>query len=116
MNTLGIPRYKEVNPGLLTLMTFPFLFGVMFGDIGHGLILFSFGLYLILMKKDLAKEGGSFKDLLSVRYLFTFMGFFAFYCGLIYNDFISFSINIFGSCFEESGGKLRDCSLVIPKY
>ena len=46
MNTLGIPRYKEVNPGLFTLMTFPFLFGVMFGDIGHGSVLFMLGLYL----------------------------------------------------------------------
>ena len=32
----GTARYKEINPTVLTIVTFPFLFGVMFGDIGHG--------------------------------------------------------------------------------
>jgi V-type H+-transporting ATPase subunit a len=36
VDTYGVPRYKEVNPGLFTLISFPFLFGVMYGDIGHG--------------------------------------------------------------------------------
>ena len=40
MNTYGIPRYGEINPGLSTVMTFPFLVGVMFGDIGHGYDIF----------------------------------------------------------------------------
>lgn len=36
----GVPSYKEVNPALLTTVTFPFLYGMMFGDIGHGFVLF----------------------------------------------------------------------------
>jgi V-type H+-transporting ATPase subunit a len=43
VNTYGVPRYGEVNPGLFTITTFPFLFGVMFGDIGHGFLLFVLG-------------------------------------------------------------------------
>ncbi len=31
VDTYGVPRYKEVNPGLFTLISFPFLFGVMYG-------------------------------------------------------------------------------------
>ena len=39
VNTYGVPRYKEINPALFTAATFPFMFGVMYGDIGHGSIL-----------------------------------------------------------------------------
>lgn len=45
-NTYGVPSYKEANPSLLGIITFPFLFGVMFGDIGHGFMLFLFGAFL----------------------------------------------------------------------
>ncbi len=31
VDTYGVPRYKEVNPGLFTIISFPFLFGIMYG-------------------------------------------------------------------------------------
>ena len=40
VNTYGTPSFKEANPTVFTIITFPFLFGVMFGDIAHGTILF----------------------------------------------------------------------------
>ena len=46
MDTYGVPRYGEINPGLFTITTFPFLFGVMFGDILHGTLLFLFGNFI----------------------------------------------------------------------
>ena len=43
-----------------TIITFPFLFAVMFGDAGHGLIMALFALCLIIFEKKLAnfKRGG----------------------------------------------------------
>lgn len=43
VETYAVPTFGEINPGLFTIATFPFLFGVMFGDFGHGLCFFIFG-------------------------------------------------------------------------
>jgi len=43
-----VPKYKEINPSLFSCVTFPFLFGLMFGDICHGTLLFIIGCLLCL--------------------------------------------------------------------
>lgn len=58
------------------------------------------GLYLIWRKDTISASDSSLKSLLPAKYLLTLMGFFAFYCGLIYNDFMSISPNLFGSCYK----------------
>ena len=68
----------------------------MFGDIAHGTILFFFGIYLVFTTSN---NNVAIKVLHPHRYLITLMGFFATYCGFIYNDFMSLPLNLFGSCF-----------------
>jgi len=99
VNTYGIPRYREANPALFTAATFPFLFGVMYGDIGHGLFLFCAGLYLLWNeeKNDKAKLDEMTGGLHAGRYMIVMMGFFAVYAGLVYNDCFSLGLNLFGS-------------------
>ena len=86
-----MPTYKEGNPIIVSFVTFPFLFGMMFGDMGHGSILCYVGLYLVL-KGD--NEGVG-----QMRYLFFLMGLFAVYCGLVYNEFFALPLDLFSSCY-----------------
>jgi V-type H+-transporting ATPase subunit a len=55
MDSYGIAAYQEVNPGLFAIITFPFLFAVMFGDIGHGTIILVAAIFMILRERKLAK-------------------------------------------------------------
>jgi V-type H+-transporting ATPase subunit a len=57
VNTYGVPNYQEVNPALFTAATFPFLFGIMFGDVGHGLLLTFAAAYLCLKSEELQTSG-----------------------------------------------------------
>ena len=98
VDTYGIPRYREVNPGYFTIITFPFLFAVMFGDIGHGSVLFIFALYLCIFNKSIMKSKSIVSAMVPHRYFFVLMGFFALYCGLLYNDFLSIPV-YFKSCY-----------------
>ena len=100
VDTYGIPHYREINPGYFTIITFPFLFGVMFGDIGHGLVVFIFGIVLCLNSKSLSKS--ILKMLIEYRYFVLLLGFFSVFCGLLYNDFLSIPI-YFKSCYPRSG-------------
>lgn len=43
VNTYARPRYEEIDPTILIAVTFPLLYGAMFGDVGHGLVLAAFG-------------------------------------------------------------------------
>lgn len=56
VDSYGVARYREVNPAVLTIMTFPFLFSVMFGDVGHAILMCAFAGFLCIKEKQLAKQ------------------------------------------------------------
>ncbi|KAI8370412.1 V-type ATPase, V0 complex, 116kDa subunit family [Radiomyces spectabilis] len=101
IDAYGIARYQEVNPGLFTVISFPFLFAVMFGDIGHGLLMLCFASYLVLNEKQLASNNGEiFKMFFAGRYMMLMMAIFSIFTGAIYNDIFSLSLNLFKSGFD----------------
>jgi V/A-type H+-transporting ATPase subunit I len=44
--TQGLPNYGEVDPTPIIAYVWPVFYGLMFGDLGHGLLLFGLGMFL----------------------------------------------------------------------
>ena len=103
VNTYGVPRYREINPAIFNIVFFPFLFGVMFGDIGHGLIIFLFAMYLVYYNEDINKKEGKspLKLLTKFRYFLLLLSVCSIYCGLLYNEFMSVPLSMHDTCYER---------------
>ncbi|CAD7941087.1 unnamed protein product [Amoebophrya sp. A120] len=113
VNTYGVPRYQEMTPVLFSAVTFPFLFGVMFGDIGHGLMLFAIGIG-ITQHEHLIKF--QYPAIWDFRYMLVMMGFFAVYAGLLYNDFFSLGVNLLGSRWRNPGHESDRTQYWVPNF
>ncbi|KAK6293171.1 hypothetical protein J4Q44_G00366720 [Coregonus suidteri] len=101
VDAYGVGNYQEINPAPYTMVTFPFLFAVMFGDCGHGLVMTLLALWLILHQEHFRKLKNELIDMLvGGRYIIFLMGLFSIYTGLIYNDCFSKSFNLFGSSWS----------------
>nr|XP_061808044.1 V-type proton ATPase 116 kDa subunit a 1-like isoform X19 [Nerophis lumbriciformis] len=100
VDAYGIGNYREINPAQYTIITFPFLFAVMFGDMGHGLLMTCAALYLVIRESRLLAQktdNEMFNMVFAGRYIILLMGIFSVYTGIIYNDCFSKSLNMFGS-------------------
>ena len=64
----GVPNYKEKDPTFLFAVTYMFLFGAMFGDVGQGLVFFMAG--FLIKNKDF---GGLLKRLGIASTIFGFL-------------------------------------------
>ncbi|XP_041923507.1 V-type proton ATPase 116 kDa subunit a1 [Alosa sapidissima] len=101
IDAYGVADYQEINPAPYTIVTFPFLFAIMFGDCGHGLVMSLLAVWVIYQEEHFRHLKNELIDVLvGGRYILLLMGLFSIYTGLIYNDCFSKSFNIFGSSWS----------------
>ncbi|KAM7475053.1 hypothetical protein LguiB_022296 [Lonicera macranthoides] len=110
-----VAKYQEANPGVFTVVTFPFLFAVMFGDWGHGICLLLATLYFIIREKKLSSQklGDITEMTFGGRYVILMMALFSIYTGLIYNEFFSVPFELFApSAYTCRDPACRDATTV----
>lgn len=59
IDAYGIPRYGTIDPTIFVAISFLIMFGAMFGDLGHGLVLSAVSLFLWRSKKEKVKQAGT---------------------------------------------------------
>lgn len=115
IDSYGVAKYQEANPTVFTVVTFPFLFAVMFGDWGHGICLLLAALYFIIREKKLSSQ--KLDDITAMtfggRYVIFMMSLFSIYTGLIYNEFFSVPFELFGpSAYVCRDDSCRDSTTI----
>uniref|UniRef100_A0A4W4EBG6 V-type proton ATPase subunit a n=1 Tax=Electrophorus electricus TaxID=8005 RepID=A0A4W4EBG6_ELEEL len=105
VDAYGIGSYREINPAPYNIITFPFLFAIMFGDMGHGLLLTCAALVMVLRERRFIAQKADTEIVnmvFSGRYILLLMGLFSIYTGMIYNECFSKPLNVFGSSWSVS--------------
>ncbi len=91
----GVPAYSEIDPTPFLAITFPLLFGLMFGDIGHGIILIISGLIGAIVYRN--KKS---RDFLNFCWIILYCGIGSILAGILYGEFFGMhNIELFGTVF-----------------
>lgn len=95
----NVPTYGEINPAVFSIVTFPFLFAMMYGDYGHGAFYLFLGAVMCILAPRFEGQP-QYEFAFKLRYMVIMMGFFSCYNGLLYNEFFAMPNDWFGSCYK----------------
>ena len=85
----GYPSSGDINPVIILAFTFPILFGIMFADVGQGLLFVAIGILLTLAKRKVRmdKVGDIIKYLFIGSEMFILLGISATFFGFVFGEF-----------------------------
>lgn len=113
VESYGVAQYKEVNPAPFAVITFPFLFAVMFGDVGHGMLMFAFATWVVLNERRMVRR--SLNEFMQTcydgRYMLLLMGLFSIFTGFVYNEFFAIPLDLFGTRWEYTNSSIMACGI-----
>ncbi len=97
IDNFGIPSYGETNPLPFMILTFPLIFGLMFGDVGEGSLFLLFGIFLLYVKRTKAVMSGIRQIFVNGAELIVMLGISAIIFGFVFGDFFGFDMyKLFG--------------------
>lgn len=76
---------------------------MMFGDMGHGLLMFIFVTWLFSLSRARVEELG-LGIVYKCRYILIMMAFFSIYFGLLYNEYFAIPVPFTSSCYSSETG------------
>ena len=106
VDNFGIPSYSETNPTPFMILTFPLIYGLMFGDIGEGLLFLAFGFFLLYVKRRKIKVFEIGQIFVNGAELVIMLGIGATIFGFVFGDFFGFDPPIPGyhAIFSPTAG------------
>lgn len=106
VNTYARPNYGEIDPTFLIAITFPLLYGTMFGDVGQGLVIMLVGLLLASRRVKALRGFSALGGLLAA------CGFMATVFGFLYGSFFGFEGNPIHALWLEPMHNIMDILMV----
>ena len=114
----GVPNYNEINAGAFYQM-YPFLFGIMFGDMGHSIFYLLATLCCFIAVKKAKQSGSNLGGMLDMidrfKWFLLFASISAFYCGFMYNETFGLPIDFFGSHYTIDEAETTSTTTVYKK-
>jgi len=95
VDSFGFPSYNEIDPTLFVMFSFMLLFGFMFGDMGHGLILLIADLIIYSIKDKIDVNSDLIRYVINGSTLYIICGVSSILCGLLFGEFLGYKIDIF---------------------
>lgn len=93
INNFGTPSYHELNPLPFMIFTYPIIYGLMFGDVGQGLLFIFGGLFLWSLKRKGRKIFELGQMIADGSELIILLGIGIVVFGIIFGDFFGFEPN-----------------------
>ena len=103
VDNFGTPSYHEINPLWFMIISYPLIYGLMFGDVGQGILFLVGGFFLWRIKKKGTQLSDLWQIFVNGAELIMLLGVGILLFGIIFGDFFGFEPDFLR--FGSNGGQ-----------